>query len=108
MNSADVLQIYKTGKLSVVGFGGVDVPDEYCISGHIQDLEDLIEKHGCEILAFDLTGVRFIPSGMLGVLCSLRDRHGVHIQLFNASDDVREAVQVAKLDQMFSLAEVRI
>ena len=61
----------------------------------------------CTTLAFDLTGVRFIPSGLLGVLASIK-RQGVEVHLYNASDDIREVMEITKLDKVFQLHEVAV
>ncbi|MBC7815773.1 MAG: anti-sigma factor antagonist, partial [Planctomycetaceae bacterium] len=34
----NVLKVYQTGELTVVGFGGKDVPDEVCIAAYRQQL----------------------------------------------------------------------
>jgi anti-sigma B factor antagonist len=102
-----VLKIYQTGELSVVGFGGVDVPDEVCIAGYRDQLNQLIEQHKTKVLAFDLTGVRLVPSGMLGVLTTLR-RKVERLEIYNASDNIREVLQLTKLDQLFDLKDVEV
>ena len=102
---AAVLSVYQTGELTVVGFGGRDVPDEVCIAGYRQQLLELIAQHQCKVLAFDLTGVQLIPSGMLGVLSSLRQRVG-RIELYNPSADVMDVLRITKFDQLFEIKEV--
>lgn len=100
-----VLKVYQTGALTVVGFGGADVPDEVCIAAYRDQLMKLIDEHQCQTLAFDLTGVKLIPSGMLGVLVTLRKRVG-HLELYNASDDIRSVLQLTNLLSMFDLKEL--
>jgi hypothetical protein len=102
-----VMKVYQTGELTVVGFGGRDVPDEVCIAGYRQQLLDLIAQHHCKVLAFDLTGVQLIPSGMLGVLSSLR-QHVEHIELYNPSADVLDVLRITKFDQLFAIKEVAL
>lgn len=102
-----VLKIYQTGELTVVGFGGRDVPDEVCIAAYRTQLLDLIAKHDCKVLAFDLTGVQLVPSGMLGVLSSIRQRVG-RVELYNPSPDVMEVLRITKFDQLFEIKEVAI
>jgi anti-sigma B factor antagonist len=102
-----VLKIYQTGELTVVGFGGRDVPDEVCIAAYRTQLLDLIAQHDCKILAFDLTGVQLVPSGMLGVLSSIRQRVG-RVELYNPSPDVMEVLRITKFDQLFEIKEVAI
>ena len=100
-----VLKVYQTGELTVVGFGGQDVPDEVCIANYRDQLFKLIGEHKCKVLAFDLTGVTLVPSGMLGLLTSLRNKVE-RIELYNPSVDVREVLHMTRLDQFFDIKEV--
>jgi len=104
-DSAEVLRIYQVGELTVVGFGGVDVPDEACIADYRTQLTELIEQHNCKTLAFDLSGVTVVPSGMLGVLISLK-KTGLEIELYNPSPDILDVLAITKLDGMFTVREV--
>ena len=101
------LEVYEAGKLTVVGFGGRDILEQINIAECREQIAGLVERCQCETLAFDLSGVRLIPSGMLGLLASLRDL-GVEIQVFNPSDDVREVLEITKLDAIISVQEVDV
>lgn len=103
----NVLKIYQTGELTVVGFGGRDVPDEVCIAAYRDQLFKLIAEHGTKVLAFDLTGVVLVPSGMLGVLTSLRQRVE-RLELYNPSPDVRDVLRMTKLERMFDIKEIQL
>ena len=100
-----VLKVYQAGEVTVVGFEGKDVPDEVCIAGYRDHLFRLVDEQNCRLMAFDLTGVRLIPSGMLGLLMSLK-KHGVTIELYNPSDDVREVLDVTHLSREFAIREI--
>ena len=100
-----VLKVYQTGELTVLGFGGQDVPDEVCIAGYRTQLFDLIEQHKCKVIAFDLTGVKLVPSGMLGLLVSIRKRVGT-VELYNPSVDVMEVLKLTNFDRMFEIKQV--
>jgi len=102
-----ILKVYQTGELTVVGFGGNDVPDEVCIAAYRTQLFDLIAQHQCKVLAFDLTGVQLVPSGMLGVLSSIRQRVE-RVELYNPSPDVMEVLRITKFDRLFDIKEVAI
>jgi anti-sigma B factor antagonist len=102
-----VLKVYQTGPLTVVGFGGVDVPDEICIAGYREQLVHLVEQHQCQVLAFDLSGVKLVPSGMLGVLVSLRKRVQ-RLELYNASSDVEDVLRLTNLISLFDLKAVTL
>jgi anti-sigma B factor antagonist len=100
-----VLQVYEVGELTVVGFGGKDVPDDTCLTAYRSQLQDLIKTHGTRVLAFDLQGVKLIPSGLLGLIASCRNL-GVEIELFNPSDDIREVLRITGLDAMLTVRDV--
>ncbi len=102
-----VLRVYQTGPLTVVGFAGQDVPDEVCIAAYRDQLFKLIEDFQCQVLAFDLTGVVLVPSGMLGVLVSLRKRLE-RVELYNPSKDVLDVLEMTKLISMFEIREVAV
>lgn len=103
----NVLKIYQTGELTVVGFGGQDVPDEVCIAGYRDQLNKLIDQHQCKVLAFDLSGVRLVPSGMLGVLTTLRKRVE-RLEIYNASENIQEVLKLTNLVKLFDLRDVDV
>lgn len=102
-----ILRVYKTGRLTVVGFGGCDVLDHINMADCRDEIVALIQQNQCEVLAFDLTGVTLIPSGLLGLLASTRN-HGVEVHLYNPSDDIRDVLEVTKLDQVMQIHEVEL
>lgn len=101
----NVLKIYQTGELTVIGFGGDDVPDEVCISNYRHQLFELIEKHNVKTMAFDLSGVVLVPSGMLGVLSSIAKRVN-KVEIYNPSKDVLDVLKLTKLATLFDIKEV--
>lgn len=102
-----ILKIYQTGELTVVGFGGEDVPDEVCIAGYRDQLNRLLDEHQCKVLAFDLSGVTLVPSGMLGLLTTLRKRVE-RLELYNASSNIREVLELTNLIKLFDLRDVEV
>jgi anti-anti-sigma factor len=102
-----LLKVYQTGELTVVGFGGNDVPDDVCIAECRDQLSQLLDRHGCKVLAVDLSGVRLVPSGMLGVLTTLRKRVE-RLEIYNASENIREVLQLTNLDRLFDLRNVSL
>lgn len=101
------LEVYEAGSLTVVGFGGREVLDHINVAECRDELISLIREHQCESLAVDLTGVRLIPSGLLGLLASIH-KLGVDLHLYNACDDIREVLEITKLNQLIQLHEVAI
>lgn len=107
MQSVPALEVYHPGELTVIGFGGREILDDLNLAECRDDLVELIQEHNCKVLAFDLTGVRLIPSGFLGLLASIR-RQNVEVHLYNACYDIREVLEITKLDQVLQLHEVEI
>jgi len=101
------LEVYEAGELTVVGFGGREVLDRIGLGQCRDELMALIQELDCKTIAFDLTGVRLIPSGMLGLLCTIW-KQGVAVHLYNASQDVREVLEITKLDDLFEMYEVDV
>jgi len=102
-----ILEVYKAGKLTVVGFGGEQNLDYVGVPECRDEITQLVEQHKCTVLAFDLTGVKLLPSGMLGLLASLRDL-GVEVNVYNPSDDIREVLEITKLDQLIQVHRVEL
>ena len=103
----DLLRVYETGPVSVLGFGGEEILDQIDLGECRTEILELLEQHNCRVLGFDLTGVRYVPSGFLGLLASFR-RLGIEVHLYNPSDDVREVLQITKLDAIFELHELQL
>ncbi len=103
----EILRVYEAGPLTVVGFGSGELPEYIDLVECREEIVELLKLHDCKDLAFDLTGVRYVPSGMLGLLASL-NRLGVKVHLYNPSSDVREVLQVTHLDRLFQLHELAL
>ena len=107
MQSVSALEIYQAGELTVKGFGGKEVLDDMNVADCRDELVELIREHNCQVLAFDLTRVRLIPSGLLGLLASIR-KQGVEVHLYNPSSDIREVLEITKLDQVLQMHELEV
>ena len=94
-----ILEIYHAGRLTVVGFRGLTVLDHVNVVQCRDELVALVRQHHCEDLAVDLTGVKVLPSGMLGVLGALGDL-GVSVSVYNPSDEDREVLRITQLDRV--------
>ena len=101
------LQVYETGRLTVVGFGGRDVLEDVNLVEVRDEISALVQEFGCEVLAFDLTGVTYMPSGLLGLLASLRQL-GVEVHLYNPSAEIREVLHVTNLDLLMNVHEIAL
>lgn len=100
-----LLQVYATDPVVVVGFGGVTIPDDHNLAAYRSELLDLLQQHQKTELAFDLTGVILVPSGIVGLLVSLV-RQEIQVSVFNASQEVREVFQVTQVNQLVTLKDV--
>lgn len=105
-----VLRVYSVGKTTVLGFGGQDVPSEFNAAHYRAAISDLLVENNSDTVAFDLTGVNLVPSGMLGLLVSLRKLEDLSptVQVFNPSEDVQEVLQITKLNTMIEVHEVDV
>src|SRR5580698_6973033 len=104
---ANYLNVYQTGKLTVVSFVSAELLDQIVVSECRKEIAELIQQHQCETLAFDLTGVKLVPSGMLGMLASL-GRLGVEVYVFNPSEEIREVLEITRLDTFLQIRDVQI
>lgn len=107
MPDGNVLKVYKAGPVTVVGFGGRDVFDDANVATCRDEMMGLIDQHKCTELHVDLTGVRLVPSGLLGLLATIR-RRDIAIHLYNPSPDVREVLAVTNLDKLMSIHDVPV
>lgn len=100
----DQLKVFEVGKKTVIGFGGHEVLDQLNVAVYRDHLLSIIEEHSVETLAFDLSGVILVPSGMLGLLASLH-KEGVAVELYNPSEDIREVLEITQLNQLLTVCE---
>lgn len=105
-----LLRVYSAGRVTVLGFSGQDVPSEFNAAHYRAAITDLIKENESSTVAFDLTGVRLVPSGMLGLLVSLTRIPDLPliVQVFNPSQDVREVLAITKLNRMIEIHEVDV
>jgi anti-sigma B factor antagonist len=104
------LKIYSVGETTVLGFDGKDVPGEFNAAHYRAVITDLLRANQSHTVAFDLTGVRLVPSGMLGLWVSLSRVPDLplKVQVFNPSDDVKEVLSITKLKNIFEICEVDV
>ena len=100
-----LLHVVLAGPASVVSFGGRELLDDANVAVCREQLLELIDREDCQTLAIDLSGVRLVPSGLLGLLATVR-RRGVDLHLYNPSPDVREVLAITNLDNIMSIHEL--
>ena len=103
-----LLKVYSVGPTTVLGFDGQDVPSEFNAAHYRAAISELLIANNSSIVAFDLSGVKLVPSGMLGLLVSLKqlDDLSPTVQVFNPSDDVKEVLQITKLNTLIEVHEL--
>ena len=99
---ADVFQVRETGRLTVIGVNPEGVSDYSRVEQCRNELVSILNKAGCVVVRFDVAGISFLASGVLGLFVSLRKR-GIEVQLENASEHVHEVLRATKLDKMIEL-----
>ena len=105
--SAPILEVYRIGPTTVVGFGGRDVLDHINVAVCRDEILKLIGEVKCDVLAFDLTGVSLLPSGLLGLLTSIT-RQNVQVHIYNPSEDIKEVLETTKLNTIMKVCEVEV
>lgn len=104
---APILEVYRIGPTTVVGFGGRDVLDDVNVAVCREEILKLIENVKPNVIAFDLTGVTLLPSGLLGLLTSIT-RQEVEIHIYNPSEDIKEVLETTKLNTIMKVCEVEV
>ena len=100
----EVLRVYETDPVVVIGFGDVAELDPSQIAECREEIKSLMTLHDGKELAIDLMDVQYIPSVMLGMLASLT-RMGNEVHLYNISAEVRHVLEITHLDRLFSVHE---
>ncbi|MEK6258304.1 MAG: STAS domain-containing protein [Planctomycetota bacterium] len=107
MQMVTELEVYQAGVLTVIGFGGREILDDLNFADCREELAELVREHDCTSLAFDLTGVRLISSDLLGIIASTQCQ-GIEVHLFNPSGDIREMLEITRLDKFLYVHEIDI
>ncbi len=107
MQAVSELEVYHAGELTVLGFGGREILYDLNLAECRDEIADLVRENNCQALAFDLTGVYTIPSGLVGILTCLV-RQGLEIHLYNASEDVREVLEITKVDCFLQMHDIDV
>lgn len=102
-----VFQVRQTGKLIVVNIVDPEISPLFDFSPYRGTFAALVADHGCEHFAFDLTSVRRISSGLLGLMVSIH-RLGIKVYVYNPSPQNREILRATNLDRIIQPQEVSI
>src|SRR5258708_2834908 len=88
--------VYKTGKLTVVGFDAKHLSDPRCQIACRDELLRLIDHHTCEVLLVDLMEVWVVTSWVIGILAVVK-KHGIDVELYHPSPVIREILGTTHL-----------
>ena len=98
------LKFVKNGCCTIVKFNGAEIPDEICIAMYRDQIFDLLKDPACELLRFDFTGMPFLPSGMLGLLTSIK-RRGIDVEVSNICQGIRDSLGATRLDSLIRVCD---
>ena len=102
-----ILHVYDVGERIVLGFAGKDVPSNFNVGHYRECIIQLAEANNTRTIAFDLTGVRIVPSGMLGLWASLHAKE-IAIEVYNPSEDVEDVLEITKLIKLITNKQVDV
>ena len=102
MRSTIELNVRETGRTCVVDFGEHDFLMLHTTQFR-EELSDLIEHYGAEVLTVDMSGVKAISSEVFGTLAWLLGR--VRLRIANPSELVREVLSATRLDEEIEVVE---
>jgi anti-anti-sigma factor len=99
---SDVFELRETGRLTVVGINPEGITDFTRFEQCRDELIPILQNADCRVVRFDLDGIPFLASGILGLLISLQ-KIGVDIQLKNVSEHVLDVLHVTRLNEMVEI-----
>ena len=102
MHSHDYFHVFKTGKLTVIGFEGKHLDDPNGVVECRNRLLEIADSQACEILVVDLMDVGIVSSWVLGVLAAVEKR-GIEVHLYHPSDEIQGVLDVTRLRQLMKV-----
>jgi hypothetical protein len=101
----NLLKITRDGSSVTIGFNEAEIPDDLCIARYREQVFPLVaENEGCTKLIFDVKNLKFLPSGMLGLMASVMKTVS-DVEIRNPSPDIRETLRIMKLDTFMRTSE---
>jgi hypothetical protein len=92
------LRITRQGRRVAIALNGRAIgEDATCLANMRDDLLELIASGEFDCVIFDLTGVKVVLRGLLGLLACAHEQ-GCEVELLNPSQELQEIVRNAKLD----------
>jgi len=89
----------RPARSTVLGFGGHEIPSEFNAAHYREAIARTIAENNSSTLAFDVSGIVLVPSGILGLWASFV-RDGLTVEVYNPSDDVIDVLEITGLDRL--------
>jgi anti-sigma B factor antagonist len=105
--NSDILQVLAAGPTTIVAFHATDILEDINVAECRDEVIRLVQENATEVICFELSRVRLIPSGMLGLLASLRQMD-LEVRVLNPSPDVREVLSITNFDKLIVIEEVQL
>ena len=106
MADPQTFEVYHRGEVAVIGFAGKDAASlsvEQCRD----EIGALLNESEARTLAVDVTGVKVLASGLLGLLAAVA-RRDVRVLVFNPERDVADVLEITRLNTVLSVRTVDI
>jgi anti-anti-sigma factor len=104
VNSSPYFHLYKTGKLTVIGFDGKHLADPDVAIDVRDSLLELLRTSPCQLLAVDLLEVDLVSSWILGILAAVR-QSGISVQLYHPNEHLQDVLEATRLDSILPVRE---
>ena len=102
--SSSMCRVLQSGKRIVIEFTSPRIPDDHRFLAFREALLKLIQEHGATDVAFDLAGVKVVPSLMLGLMAWL-SRNKVDVSVYHPSDEIRDTLAFTDLDTIIDVCD---
>ena len=99
-----MVDISRNGDIVSVGFRDEKFLGEAVLPKLRENVEGLVAEKQPSAVRFDLTDIMLVTSEILGFFVSLRKKD-LKVILYNPSGDVREVVEMTKLDSLLDLVD---
>ena len=98
----EYFHVFKTGRLTVIGFEGKQLSDFSSVSTCRDSLLNLLDGPECELLVVDLMDVGVVSSWLLGVLAAVRQR-GIEVHVYHPSKEIRRVLNSTRFDELMTV-----
>ncbi len=102
--SQPMYKVLRTGQRLVIGFTLPRIPDDHRFTAFRDAVLKMIQEHSASDVAFDLAGVKVVPSLMLGLMAELT-RNKVDVSVHHPSDEIRDTLSFTDLDSIIDVCD---